>query len=637
MVRVYSAVADKDTSYTSHNARRLAKSRNGCLHCKDKRLKCDETKPSCTNCLTRDITCPGYKKSLKWSTKYELLTSYPESQRSPFRGIRDEREVAGSSFPHPSVAEAFRIAEGSMTGNFAANSNIGPNTGTRCLPAHNNRYIPPKEIHADNDSSNSNGSKGYVDQLKADMRARTDASDWHIPASGIRFDPRRPLHGPGTNLVEHYFKEVCIVFSSYDGTLNPFRVSVGQIWQETPSIYYAIQSMAAAQLANIFPHMKLRGLKLQQSAYSCLYEELRRVETEKQPNDRILLAILLLGLSAAWHDCRDLGLAHLHAARNLIYPKLTRIGPQTKKTTQRHNQFFKESLIYWEMLLGFVSQESCTYVWDPWLGVGNLSRCKDSNEPKDKILPHPWTGVCPRTQMLFAEVGRLVRQQRLNRNRACDYISLNDDVELVWATALEQQLLELELPTLDDLIDPGDENTAKKHFITIGEAYRCAGLLEIYRIFPQILRQRLGSGSEIDERRCTYGLPQFAPDCNDSPLDMQIWVNSFAIYILKTLESLPLSSGTCCLQPILLVTASSELRYVASLDYYDFHANDSKVSYARRFVEGRLREFCRKLPAEPLRQMLVLIKEVWRRLDNGEEDVFWINVMFDNHWQTIMG
>ncbi|KAF2130730.1 hypothetical protein P153DRAFT_287509 [Dothidotthia symphoricarpi CBS 119687] len=46
--------------------RKQSKSRNGCLTCKAKRLKCDETKPTCQQCAKRGVTCGGYKKDFKW-------------------------------------------------------------------------------------------------------------------------------------------------------------------------------------------------------------------------------------------------------------------------------------------------------------------------------------------------------------------------------------------------------------------------------------------------------------------------------------------------------------------------------------------------------------------------------------------
>ncbi|KAF7592114.1 hypothetical protein BBP40_000662 [Aspergillus hancockii] len=42
------------------------RSRNGCITCKAKRLKCDETKPSCHQCSRRGTTCGGYPNFLRW-------------------------------------------------------------------------------------------------------------------------------------------------------------------------------------------------------------------------------------------------------------------------------------------------------------------------------------------------------------------------------------------------------------------------------------------------------------------------------------------------------------------------------------------------------------------------------------------
>lgn len=62
--------AAKDAAKASQTAgvtkRKQSKSRNGCITCKAKRLKCDETKPTCQQCARRAVTCGGYKKDFKW-------------------------------------------------------------------------------------------------------------------------------------------------------------------------------------------------------------------------------------------------------------------------------------------------------------------------------------------------------------------------------------------------------------------------------------------------------------------------------------------------------------------------------------------------------------------------------------------
>lgn len=50
----------------------------------------------------------------------------------------------------------------------------------------------------------------------------------------------------------------------------------------------------------------------------------------------------------------------------------------------------------------------------------------------------------------------------------------------------EEQLLSVNSPSEAEVVDTGDENTPVVQYILLAEAYRCAALLEIYRVFPII-------------------------------------------------------------------------------------------------------------------------------------------------------
>ena len=72
-------------------------------------------------------------------------------------------------------------------------------------------------------------------------------------------------------------------------------------------------------------------------------------------------------------------------------------------------------------------------------------------------------------------------------------------------------------------------------------------------------------------------------------------------------------------------------------------------------MEQRLEEHARRLPAKPVRRMLEIVKEVWRRSDEtlgaeeaegglglaldatGGQVVFWLDVVLDRRWETVMG
>jgi hypothetical protein len=435
-------------------------------------------------------------------------------------------------------------------------------------------------------------------------------------------------------LVQHYFKDVCAVFSSFDSVLNPFRTTIARIYQDCPSINYAIQSMAAAHLANTFPNMAAVGVDMQRKAFEALQAELPLVQSGQSSATKTFLSIMLLGLTTSWHDSGTLGLDYLSTARSLILPKL--LSHSEGDEVQREAQFFEESLIHWEMLMGFVTEDAMSF--SPSSGL-RPRRVSKHNTPAarrldGKIVPHPWTGIAPTGQFLLAEVGRLVRRERsLDKDSAVDLRRRQENA--INAASLEEDLLALEYPSVDELADTGDERTPKQDFIVIAEAYRCAGLLELYRVFPSILRKRLGKDkfSASDNVDFHFPMPRFETPYEDA--DMKLWLNSMAMHILRSIESLPASSGTFCIQPLLLVIAASELKFVSSVDFFDVHANDSKILGSREFVIRRLQEFALRLPNKPLRQMIQLIKETWRQSDEGH-DAFWIDIMNEKGWHTIM-
>jgi hypothetical protein len=179
------------------------------------------------------------------------------------------------------------------------------------------------------------------------------------------------------------------------------------------------------------------------------------------------------------------------------------------------------------------------------------------------------------------------RERALNKSFATDVRRKHENA--LNASSLEEDLLALESPAVEELADTGDERTPKHDFVVIAEAYRCAGLLEIYRAFPSILRKRLGrdQSSRGDNLDFQFPMPRFETPYEDT--DIKLWLNSLSMHILRSIESLPASSGTFCVQPLLLVIAASELKFVSSVDFFDVHANDSKILSARDFVMRRLR------------------------------------------------
>jgi hypothetical protein len=440
----------------------------------------------------------------------------------------------------------------------------------------------------------------------------------------------RLMTDPSSILVEYYFKEVAGLFSCYDSHLNPFRSTVSRLWNTSSSVYYVVQSMAAACLADAFPQWTVVGTQMRSKAAASVEAEVNcsKVDTGS------LLALVMLGLTASWHNANDLGRNEFNRARNIIGAMLDGKDLEPVENNERNLQFFREAMIYWEMLLSYV-------IDDTWGGPPEEPKPLSNTEASDLTepsFPHPWTGVAREAQAIVFEVGRLIRLER-HRIRNCTFTSSvdidNARKALKTAEQLANRLQKLTLPAEDVIVSPADDQTPVKHFLAIAEAYRLTGLLQLYRVFPDLLGVQVS-----DQAQASSGL-------SESTISMHR--TRLALDILDLLRAIPIESRTRCVQPFLLVAVTSELSITdpqetsssSNIENIDDAATLTptpiEVLQARKFVIGRLSTFEHVLPAKPIRQMVDIVTETWHRLDLGLPNVYWMDVMIEKGWETMMG
>ncbi|RDW79579.1 hypothetical protein BP6252_04217 [Coleophoma cylindrospora] len=631
------------------NARKSPKSRKGCLRCKAKRLKCDERKPECYQCNRKQIACPGYAtQPFVWSTKHEKML------------------VADPNEPMPlNTKQLVREAEKSI----GAEEKASSPDATTTVVVHKKNEIDAQDASGGDPQSTLATRKMYQPYIPAPANDSLAAIRQRLNQASV---PEFLIHVP-TMLVEHYFDKVCTIFSSFDGTLNPFRSTVGRLWDGSAPIYYAIQSMAAAYLANHFPRMAAVGVQMQRETYKCLYQSQQAGKDNSEGLDKTLLTVLLVGQTTAWHDSRDLGLLHLKTAKRLNRKRKEQqmlMGDTGSRAMQRQNEFFDQCIVYWDMLAGFVEGIDEFDSGELGPAYNTLDTTAASNDGVEQVFPHPWTGVAPKIQQLFAQVGRLIRSFRrviAQDTTSLNYLSLDlgfdiaipqDSIATMEATlraqSLEEELLAVELPPVTKLVDAGDENTPVQQYLILAEAYRCVALLTIYRVFPSILEKRIpsldGSIGSPDSGFVDPVTSQFATVFPVAPTQPPSdFLISLALHIMSLLEKLPTNSGTRCLQPIIVIAAASELRFAppsndplsgfpsqSSSIFSSITNREIDVAHARRFVLQRLQEFQQGLPAKPYIKGQQVIQETWARADLGQ-DVYWMDVMEELGAQTIFG
>ncbi|EXJ69773.1 uncharacterized protein A1O5_06844 [Cladophialophora psammophila CBS 110553] len=157
------------------------------------------------------------------------------------------------------------------------------------------------------------------------------------------------LEDISSELVEAYFTIVCPLFSTFDSQQNTFRSFVMRKWQDSGSIFYAMLSMAAAKLSRQSLAFRRHALEYQSLALQSLRT---RVSKASSWTTELLFVVLMLGLSTSWHDVKDLGIAHLQAVQNAILNCAVE-SPDGSPPLD----FFKEALIYWEMITCFLNED----------------------------------------------------------------------------------------------------------------------------------------------------------------------------------------------------------------------------------------------------------------------------------------
>ncbi|KAF4551715.1 Fungal specific transcription factor domain-containing protein 26 [Elsinoe fawcettii] len=139
------------------------KSRTGCQACKDKRLKCDEKKPTCDNCKRRNVPCPGYKTNFQFrdltvslhqhggsklgaqpKKQKPLQQDAPQGQTSP---TSDGQAQVLPTAPTSDHSASPRDAQDSASGKPASTFST-PTNGTQGSSRHQSASLSPPRSHS---------------------------------------------------------------------------------------------------------------------------------------------------------------------------------------------------------------------------------------------------------------------------------------------------------------------------------------------------------------------------------------------------------------------------------------------------------------------------------------------------------
>lgn len=595
-------------------------------------LKCDEKKPECGRCERLGVDCPGYAQPLKWSYKHEVSQAGSSSQTPPnaaqtpaeFQfspsGITELdwsdlllQPMLGNMIPAPSetIMESPRVLDWTTA--------APPASGFSSWAIASNDNTPQNDAVALRNPQRRSSVNRQQSMLHS-LQNRGSGEVTQVP---------RSLTHQSTELISYYFKEVPRVYSMYDSQKNPFRSAVSDLFSHSLIVNLAAQSMAAGFLVEVHPRFGKLGRSLRREAM----ELIKKTESSDY---KALLALSMFGPTGNWLDASDLGVEFYNMARGRV--EAIRATGIAMTANDNNFNFFDEGLVFWEMILSYVVDDK---------NIRPASQPTEMQVPNRSIrrAAHPWTGVARDMVQTVADIGRLVRahRTRLLKQKFVTQVCLDQlGHDLMAARELEKRILAYQHPDEESIMDLEDEATPIHHLITLAEVNRYAGLLQLYRVFPDLLSDRLAAE---DGNIGTW--PANMSTAQSRSLNNK-WLTSFAMEALRLLESVPIESGTRDFHPFLLVLCSSELA-CSSMTELDGTAPSGshdegeeispgfvEVAMVRKFILDRLTTCLRLLPPTPIRVCIDIVKETWRRIDAGMKDVYWLDVMMERGWETIM-
>ncbi|OJJ07354.1 hypothetical protein ASPVEDRAFT_88608 [Aspergillus versicolor CBS 583.65] len=626
--------------------RNRLKTRTGCQRCKQRRIKCDETYPHCSQCTRRGFDCPGYKRPLKWSSKYEVASNSHSTRAispSTTRLVENATDAfqipSPSSLPRDCTMMNANCWDSSPDGSLLVETLTAMEGQDGPSPRNQNNFDPISSL--------------------LDMQIPGQFSDGHDNETGwlewadfsLPLSIPQPLEDQGTGISRHYFVQVCRINSCFDSDKNCFRVELGNLMASSPLIYHCVLSMSAAHLAVLKSSMTAAARDYRAKALSYLQSDIASLRGPSQRRGPVvdkateaLLGSVLIGMTDGWHNPSYLGTTHLHEARVLFKRWLANPQndqshlntPSLTPSSSRLRSFMTGIIVYWEAMASFLINQplDATVYLDAF--------CHQS---LSKIHPNPWTGICTPLFVYLARAGTLARQRLLFKqlsimtSRGDAGNQLKADL-LQSAKETETALLSYQVPSQDMVEDAADPLTTMADLQMLAKIYRFTGLLELYRNFPELL---------------------------DTPEMHQVSssekIIALAVSTLTLISGIPQSSGVNCLLSIPLIVAGSTLQpmYQApsqsssnsswdnlSAEILSISSQESVQLHWRDFAKTRLDAVRVYVGLASVSRGREILERVWARSDiqsavgvsnstDPPQFVQWTEVMVEEKLETILG
>ncbi|KAK9242489.1 fungal-specific transcription factor domain-containing protein [Lipomyces tetrasporus] len=642
-----------------------SKSRNGCVTCKTKRLKCDETKPTCLQCQKRKVECGGYKKDFKWrlfeessivkhrpkapveSTLVESITSTssPTSDATATTALFTSAEPT----PKPEIVDFQQLtqdterisaqSDGPLTITSPTTEFVFPlTTGEDCIPPSTPllpigmsptdfvqmEYAPALSQGPLTDEPSSSITLGDnswnmfaptiilpPDEEEDTPRVHSIDPSGPVDEASLIMIPALPSLDSQTRTALFFHTSTCGVMSIKDTpSENPWRSLFWPLSHTHKALHHGIAAMANFHAAATYPSFRIEGVDHMRIAIRELVVGLNN----NMPSDVALATTLTLAFAEAWDRHISTGIAHLRGAKILIRQFVTsrRVLPlsvQQSPSEQARLSRFKTLYNAWMYTAVMAKLTS-----DDENETGGPVEMQDEHDifaqdGYDQVVD-PLMGCAQSLFPIIGKVASLVRHVRL---------SGRDDIYVAGAIALKKEL-EMWMPSPQaPYIACDDPAFDSSSCIATAHAYKYATLLYLYQCVPSLAEHcapsRPSSAASVPSIRQVFAM-------REKP------TTRLAAKVLELLLSVPTSSRTCVVHIFPLLSAACEV----------------DTEPMREIAQRRWVELSRLLRMGNVDRAFDVVEEVWRRkkvLSGGWKCkvgfTHWSSVMREWGWEILLG
>ncbi|KAF5010427.1 hypothetical protein FDECE_3419 [Fusarium decemcellulare] len=435
------------------------------------------------------------------------------------------------------------------------------------------------DLHTDASQIDDSGWKSMLDG-----EFSTTISQHHLPCTSNQGILQAPVHWP-TILIEHWFRYICPMRSTFDSEINYNRQLAWNSWSTSEAVFYMMQVMSVAYLMTTMPQLRDMLPSLKQQATLAIDQAMSQVRASlpTKVTADLVFAVFGLGTSSPWvatafPDQQP----WLEWARELLSMWKLNLSPADALI----HVYFCQALTYWEMLATAIGRGSMEAKVDRRrrkyhsrlrnamnLQGTDFDIAYEDHTPSDSgpkplgTRPNSWCGLSNEVIDVFGQVLALCRSvcYRDKKNITLTLESTSNALcDISVALELQRELLAMDFETLVLMeeaqgyhVETQDDKTPLSHLLQTAEAYRQAALLQLYLTFYDLDIKHTGGDNGL-----AHTLPGNA--INGTSRDEESRARSLTdltLQLVAILEKIPAESGSKFIHPMLYLSAAAGLGF----------------------------------------------------------------------------